>query len=97
MVHRTEVIQRVIVFERATGQCRAVAGLDDFAIRDAVGDFTLNPFATYATAQGPVVDVVGELAKDGFGGGLDIWTQFERGTGFRVGQAIDPVLVATLA
>ncbi len=97
VIHRAEVVERVIVFKGAAGQGCTVAGLNDFPVGDAVGNVAFDPLATHTATQGPVTDVVGQLTKNGFGGGLDVRAQFEGSAGLGVGQAIDAVLVAALA
>ncbi|MNF62340.1 hypothetical protein D3C84_440190 [compost metagenome] len=97
VINRPQVVQRVVVFERVAGQYRTVAGLDDFPIGDTVGHLAFDPLTAYAATQGPVGDVPRHLPEQRLGGGLDVRPQFKGGAGLGVVQAIDPVLVATLA
>ncbi|MNR37730.1 hypothetical protein D3C85_1557780 [compost metagenome] len=96
MIDRPQVVQGSVVLEGFAGQRRIIAGLDDLAIGDAVGDVAFDPFTANAAAHGPVGDVPGHLPVDGLGGGLGIRAQFIGGAGLGVVQAIDAVLVAPL-
>src|SRR5207253_2204800 len=96
VIDRPQVVKGGVVLEGVAGQDRALPGLDDFTIGDAVGHFAFDPFAPYATAQGPVADVPGHLPEQRLGGRFDVRAHFIGDAGFAVGQAVDRVLVASL-
>ncbi|MNZ34662.1 hypothetical protein D3C78_520430 [compost metagenome] len=97
MVDGAEVVQGVLVAQRAARQLLGHAGLPDGAERGAVRHVAVDPLVAGAAAQGPVADVPAGLGEQRAAQRLDVRAEVVALAALAVVQAVDVVAVTELA